>query len=638
MIERPNEKLPSGDVWLGVNYWSRAGGPDMWPEFDPEVVRQELAVLADHGVEVVRSFFDLPRFLPAPGELDEGLMQRFGSFLDLCGDTGVRTVPTLVVGHMSGDNRDLPWRRGRDLYRDGFMLAQQAWFARTAAERFAGHPAVAGWLLSNEMPLYGGPTDADSAWAWAQLLTHGVRAGGGRQPVSTGDGAWGIETTGRDNGFRLRRLSEVVDFAGPHVYQLERDEWRQLLSPAFACDLCHVAGRPVILEEFGATSAFADDDNIASYYRQVLHTSLLAGATGWLGWNNTDFALEARDPYRHHPFELRFGLMDAGGEPKPALAEIAAFRGVLDEIDLSRWRRAPAAAGIVVSSHFEVDHPFTREEARATHREVLLQSYVSARAADLGPALVREVDGIPQADLLILPSTQALTGPGWRELERRAAAGALVFASYFSGHVPYHRGLWHPDLNGYFGVRHRLRYGLVDAIDDDEVVWSFERPFGDLDRGAELRFPVAGNEHGRAMLPVEPAGAQVVATDAAGRPALLERGAGEGAIVLSTYPVEYLAASRADANPDDTARLYRALAARAGCPPPVTVSRPDVHVDRLVREDGVVFAWFVSYCDEPNDLRPELAGGATLRDRRTSEPLETVELPARGVAIAEVAT
>lgn len=638
MIDRPNPKLQTeegADCWLGANFWSRAGGPDMWLEFDPELVEEELCVLADHGVNVVRSFFVLSQFMPEPGEVDEHLVEHFWRFLDLCGTVGVRTIPTFVVGHMSGENRDLPWRNGRDLYRDGFMLAQQALFVRTLTRRFATHPAIAGWLLSNEMTLYAGPTDPDSAWAWAELLVQAVRAGGGRQPVSTGDGAWGMEITGRDNGFRLRRLQRVVDWVGPHIYPLERDEWRQLLAPAFTCELAHL-GRPVVLEEFGATSAFANDDNVAAYYRQVLHTTLLAGATGWLAWNSTDFALVDADPYRHHPFELRFGLTDAAGQPKPALAEIAAFRSVLDEIDLERCRRAPAAAAIVVTSHFEVDYPFTDREARPPIRDVLLQSYVSARAADLGPAVVREADGIPLGDLLIVPSTQALTGPGWRTLRDHAEAGGTVYVSYFSGHVPFHRGLWHPDLDGYFGVRHGLRYGLVDFVDEDEVVWRFERPFGDLEAGEQLRFEVSGNEHGRSRLPVEPDGAEVVARDSAGRPALLEHRVGQGAIVLSTYPVEYLAATRARVNPNDIVRLYRALACRAGCQAPVRATRPDVHVDRLIRDDGSVLVWFVSYADETVEIRPELGDGLGLWDLHSREPIETVTLAPRGVAIAEL--
>ena len=50
---------------------------------------------------------------------------------------------------------------------------------------------------------------------------------------------------------------------------------------------------------------------------------------------------------------------------------------------------------------------------------------------------------------------------------------------------------------------------------------------------------------------------------------------------------------------------------------PVRMARADLHVDRLVREDGVVLTWFVSYADEAIELRPELADGCVLRDRHT---------------------
>jgi hypothetical protein len=40
-------------------------------------------------------------------------------------------------------------------------------------------------------------------------------------------------------------------------------------------------------------------------------------------------------------------------------------------------------------------------------------------------------------------------------------------------------------------------------------------------------------------------------------------------------------------------------------------------VDRLVREDGVVLTWFVSYADEAIEVRPELADGCVRRDPHT---------------------
>jgi endo-1,4-beta-mannosidase len=642
-VKRPNLKLGSAsrpEIWLGVNYWSRAGGPDMWLEFDATVVEQELRQLKEHGIGFTRSFLVWPQFMPQPGVFEESLFALYGSFLDLCEKTGVKTIPTFLVGHMSGENRDPAWREGRDLYSDPFMLEQQSLYVREVVKRFGAHPAVVAWLLTNEMPLYGGAGEHEAVTNWAKTLVQAVRDGGGTQPVSAGDGAWGIETSGKENGFRLRELKDVVGWVGPHVYPHESDEWRQLLTPAFVCELDHF-GLPVIMEEFGATSAFGDDEAIADYYRHVLTTTLLAGATGWVAWNNTDFDRIDKDPYRHHPFELHFGLVDAKGEPKPQLAEMTAFGKLLEEIELDRCERAETKTAIVVSSFLEVNYPFVDDEVRLLVRDCLLQSYIVARAADLAPGLTRELDGIAEdAALLIAPAMQMLTGPGWQELERRAEAGATVYVSYFSGHKPgdepFHPGLWHPDLNAFFGVRHRLRYGLVTPIEEDEIVWRFEQGFGELGTGEELRFRARGSKDGRSFLPLEPLEAEVVATDSAGRPALLRRRVGSGSIVLSTYPLEYMAALGERVNPDDTVRLYQALAHEAGAAAPVRVERPDVHADRLARDDGKVFAFFVSYSPGPLEVEPELEDGFSLHELATGAPLERIVLAQRGVSVAEL--
>ncbi|HXM57030.1 MAG TPA: cellulase family glycosylhydrolase, partial [Candidatus Dormibacteraeota bacterium] len=384
MIERPSARL-SEATWVGANFWSRAGGPRMWSDrFDEAIVREELEVLARHGLDVTRSFFYLPDFLPDPYTIDERCVARYARFLDLSQQAGIATIPTFIVGHMSGENWDVPWRGGRDLYADGWMLARQAWFAREMASRFGGHPAVAAWLLSNEIPLYGGETSPEYGRSWVEVLTQAVRAGGARQPVSSGDGAWGVEVTGHDNGFRLRDLRETIDFVGPHVYPTSDDPVRQHLAAAFTCELCHV-GLPVVLEEFGVTSAFTSDEHAGDYYRQVLHTTLLAGATGWIAWNNTDFDLLDQDPYRHHPFELRFGITTADGTPKAPLRELRRFRGVLEATDFASCRRTPTETAVLVPSYLDAGYPFYDRRERALVRDVTFQCYVAAREAGLRP-------------------------------------------------------------------------------------------------------------------------------------------------------------------------------------------------------------------------------------------------------------
>ncbi|GAA2365935.1 cellulase family glycosylhydrolase [Streptomyces cuspidosporus] len=645
-MQRTSARLTVGDhpvIWLGANYWSRTGGPLMWRSYDPDVVEAELRVLRDHGLNMTRSFFYWPDFMPAPDRLDEELCARFADFLDRHRALGMTTVPTFLVGHMSGENWDPSWRGDRDLYSDVWLVSRQAWFARETVRRFAGHPAVAGWLVSNEMPIYGrrpgersgaGPAEREAVAAWAQIVVDAVRAGGGTQPVSLGDGAWGLENSGHDNGFRVRDTADLCDFLGPHVYRMEDDAVRQHYAAAWVCELTGTFGRPVVLEEFGVSSDFASGPGAARYYRQTLHNSLLAGATGWIAWNNTDYDnLSEQRPYHHHAFEMHFGLTDTAGTPKPQLLELRAFSEVLRAVDFPRCHRADADTALLVSSYLDTLYPFTRAEDRSYVQQTGRQAWVAARLADAPAAVVRESDGALSADvrLWLVPSTKQLLSPTWYELERRAREGATVYVSYSPGAHDEQRGPWYAHLNELFGVRHQLEYGLVDPVEDDEVTFILTRAFGTLPEGARLTFRAAGTENSRVFLPVEPDGAQVLAVDGRGRPALLLREIGEGGVVFCTYPIEHMAAVTPRVNPEATTTLYDALAAHAGVRRPVTVPDPRVAVDRLVHENGRVFVWLVSQAAEELSVEPAVADGRlTTLD---GSPADTVVLAPYGVRV-----
>jgi endo-1,4-beta-mannosidase len=625
--------LRDGRPWLGANFWSRTGGPLMWRSYDPAVVLEELAVLRAHGMNLTRSFCYWPDFMPEPDRLDEQLLDRFADFLDRHTEAGMVTIPTFLVGHMSGENWDPAWRQGRDLYGDVWMVARQAWLVRELTRRFAGHPAVAGWLLSNEMPLYGGPAPAATVTAWAELLVQAVRAGGGTQPVSLGDGAWGIEMSGVDNGFSLRATAPLIDFVGPHVYRMETDRVRLHLGPAFVCELAGFAGKPVVLEEFGLTTDFSSADNACHYYRQVLHTTLLAGASGWIAWNNTDYDhLADQDPYRHHPFEMHFGLTDAAGAPKPHLGEVRAFAELLEAVDFPSCRRPAAQAALVVPSHMEHPYPFTEPTDRSFIVDSLRQAYVAAWEADVAVQPMREHDGLePGRRLYLVPSAKQLTAPGWRALEGFAADGAVVYVSYCAGGHGSQRGPWYADLNGMFGVEHQLAYGLVDPIEDEEVVVTFVRDFGSIPQGSRLELRAGGNQHARSFLPVRPVTAEVVAVDQHERPVLLERRTGGGRLVLCTYPLEQLAAATARVNPEPTWRIYDALAELGGLSRPVTVEDPRVMAAELRHRDGRNFVWLVSQSDTEVTVKPTVQGH--LADLSTGQHVEEVTLGAYGVQV-----
>jgi len=637
--------------WLGANFWSRTGGPLMWRNYDPSVVREELRVLAEHGLRQTRSFFYWPDFHPEPDRIDTDKVELFRDFLDAHTELGMSSIPTFIVGHMSGENWDPPWRgggpdgTGRDLYADVWLVSRQAWFIERMVAALHQHPAVAGWLISNEMPIYGRRRGQQVAptrdvTSWATLMVQAVRAGGGTQPVSLGDGAWGIEVTGADNGFSVRETGELVDFVGPHVYRMETDQIRQHLASAFLCELAWVAGKPVILEEFGLSTDFVSVTNQGHYYRQQLHNSLLAGATGWIAWNNTDYDnLSGQDPYRHHPFEMHFGITTNTGQPKQPLQELRDFAQVLAEVDFRRTERTHADAALVVTSYLERDYPIATAADRSLAFRTLRQGYVAAREASLPVALSREEDGLAEgASLYLLPCVRQLLAPTWAQLGRLAAEGATVYLSFCSGEQSFHRAFWHAGLDQMFGVEHELAYGLINPIVEDTVEFTFTEDFGSIPAGAVLRFEVGGNEHSRAFLPVTPRGAKVVAVDAHGRPALLRQTTGGGETVLCTYPLEYLASACAQVNPEPTYRIYDALARVAGIHRELVVADPRVFTDVLVHADGRRFGWFVSQHPDEVTVQPETTYGLVPPSTRSGadRPARSITLPPYGVRVVEL--
>ncbi len=642
-MKRPFRKLPAagGDVlWFGANFWSRTGGPLMWRDYDPQLVRQELRVLKDHGLNMTRSFFYWPDFMPALDRIDEELCGHYADFLDAHHDYAMTTVPTFIVGHMSGENWNPAWRHDRDIYADVWMVGRQAWYISTLTRRFADHPAIAGWLISNEIPIYGKEAPTEVVTEWARLMVQAVRAGGGHQPAAIGDGAWGEEVSGHSNGFSVTNLAEFTDFVGPHVYQMENDIVRQHLKAAFVCELAAIANLPVVMEEFGVSTDFVSSLNAAHYYRQLLYNTLLAGSVGWIAWNNTDYDnLLGQRPYSHHPFELHFGITTNKGEPKPPLKELAAFKERIDAIDLLHCDRAEVQSAIVVSSYLADGYAFTDEVQRNLVARNTEQAYIAAKEADIPAGVIREAtDGGIQAgyDLYLIPSVKELTGPTWSQLGDLAERGATVYASYCAGESDFQRGPWWIYTEQLFGVANDLVYGLNNPIVDDVVVFTFDADFGSIKAGDTLSFRAAGNINGRAYLPVQVTDGTVVATDNHGRPAFVVKEHGLGRMVLCSYPLEYLAAAQGAVNPEDTWRLYQALAEVAEVPRPVRVDDPQVMVDSVVHADGRRFVFLVSQHAEPIMVTPILdAGALTSLD---GVPVAQINLDPYGVEVLTLRT
>ena len=102
--------------------------------------------------------------------------------------------------------------------------------------------------------------------------------------------------------------------------------------------------------------------------------------------------------------------------------------------------------------------------------------------------------------------------------------------------------------------------------------------------------------------------------------------------------LEHLAASCGRVNPEQTWRLYSALADCAGVEPAVTVDSPEVLVDGLVHQDGRRFVWLVSERDGPLVVHPKVVAGSCLIPVGGGDPIEQVELAPYGVKVLQLTT
>lgn len=625
---------------MGLNYWPRHSGPLMWRKWDAERVKQELQQMKGWGLNTCRSFLYWPDFMPTPDAVSEIMLKRFDAFLDMCQETEMYTIPTFIVGHMSGENWDVPWRQNRSIYSDPWLLERQAFYIKTVVRRVDGHPAIIGWLLTNEVPVYADPEPVDAVTHWIATLTATIRAINPNMPISPGDGVWTSDIYGVDAGFCLREQAHLSDFIGPHFYHEEDDPLRHSLTPAFVVKMAQGFGKPVLVEEFGCSNSYASEAHQADYYRTTLNSTFLAGSVGVLGWCYADFELYGQRPYAHSVHEFSFGAVRSDGSEKPVVTELSDFANVI--------RRMCPATGlfphpetdpvqILVPSYYVSNFPFRTADKSLTYK-TLLQSFIACKQAHLNPTFLREPlvpvhdphapiesdarIAIPQeTQLLFCPATHMLTAPAWLAIRDFARQGGSVYVSYQAE-------MWLLESAQFgsehlFGARHQLRFGLVDVPDSEPIELHATTDFGGMTAGDSFTFNRPAYRRELAFCPVEVTTAQVLLADDAGRPALIRNQVGAGWVYFCLYPLEILTALTPNACEDDpTHRIYAAVGQAAGVEPPVPASNPLVEIGRVRFDANRYWLWTINHAWHSVDNRIDVTA-STVRDVRTGETIDS---------------
>lgn len=330
----------------------------MWANFDPGEIDEDFARISRLGLDVVRFFLLWDAFQPQPDVLDETMTARFAEVLDRAHAHGLRTMPTLFCGHMSGVNwlpawtldRSAPARRFRTIaggvevpyqigdFYSGELLEAQRFFARAIGERVRDHAAILAWDLGNEFSNLRTPRSPGDAAHWSAALTYdlfessNLRATGGLHG----------EDLSEDRNIRPSSIAEPWPYATMHGYPAYSSFARSAGDPEIVPFLYELtesfSGKRVLFSEFGtpvcppgarvvAGKPCLDDEEGGAYARAVLPRLQARGALGAFWWNWTDYdpALASTPPFDAAPHELRFGMLRADGSERSAARAFAEF-------------------------------------------------------------------------------------------------------------------------------------------------------------------------------------------------------------------------------------------------------------------------------------------------------------------------
>jgi len=601
--------LREGDrsvVPVGVHYVPKQG-PD-WPwRVGPEEFDRAFERMAALGLDSVRIDLIWAAVEPTEGSCDERHLEQLDRILAAARRHGLRLHPVLLVGGEVGDAVwDVPWRDGRHPHADPGLRAAQARQAGELARRWAGDPAVLAWDLTDEPPiwLFQDTTD-DDARAWTGELAAAIRAAAPTDLITIGTASQEVD----QGPFRADVVAPALDFACVHPYPIYSPELypdsllavRMTHAAAFEVALAAGAGRAVMLHEYGASSAQFDPEAIAAYDRLLAWSSFGRGAIGFYPWCWIDAEPEAyrRAPYQRMAHETQFGLLAHDEEPRPRAAVLADLAARLERVDLD----AHAADGPVARAACPVPHEYAApydpaaygldaapagpyepaERAWTPERDVKplvrswLNSFVLAARAGVAVSFPRErLDDVwPEADLMLLPAPLTTTTNSlwhvrtsfWDGVGAFLAGGGTAYLSLSADSAI-------PEMERFAGCRivERAPAGAGEGL-------RFVSAWGPFAPGDELPLPPHSERlHGRGVVLDVAAGAEVVALDAAGNPALVRFAAGAGNVVVCAYPVELLLADLADAHgpADPSWGLYAGLADLAGAREEAAADHPEL--------------------------------------------------------------
>jgi len=550
---------------LGVNYWPRNHGVDMWKEWAPSEIAAEFSQIREMGFQAVRIFLLWEDFQPSENKISEASVSHFDELLAMAKREKLTLVPTFFTGNMSGEVWDVAWRKNRNFYKHPALLNGQVFLLRFFGDRYKEEEGILFWDLCNEPDLAFEAPSAESARTWNKILYQELKKQDGLHPVTVGLHQGSLL---EDNHFRPQELAPFNDFMCMHAYPLytslcpdSPDSLRSTYWPSFLCKLSSaLSGKPTLMEEFGVSSQLISPEMERRYYESVVFSLAANGALGVFPWCFADFIGRQKKPYDAAPYEAGFGLTSTDGKIKPSGEVMIKLARVLEKVAFNSLQREKASAAMILPRRYH-DNP-DKDIKPETEARALFNSFLLAKQAGLDVDLVRidqQLDSYKILFVPVVPRRAAFTTSDWRRLLEYVRDGGFLYASY-------HGAAAH-ELEAIFGIE-------PDYAVEVSPGGFFLTSTGVRDLPEEIDLRAIHSKKLRLL-----GRGEVWMRDDKGEAALTFHSQGKGGSFFCTYPLElYLSYMPEVYTGGQAYKLYQEMARTAQVIPTLTSGWPQVEL------------------------------------------------------------
>lgn len=592
------------EFMLGCNYWASVTGTDMWRDWRPEIIENDLKILSEHGVKYLRVFPLWRDFQPVKklyawrntfGEyanvsdekplgnnvlgIDPVQIEHFKTFAKMADQNGQKLIVSIVTGWMSGRMFVPLAIEGKNLITDPEVHMWTSRFIKGIVSSFKDIENIVMWDLGNECNCLSEAPDRYSAYAWTSMAKNCILAEDSTRPISSGMHGLGAET---DAIWTIADQGELCNYLSTHPYPSptvggDAEPYNRLkttmISTAQSEFYSGLSGRPCQIQEQGTfTESLGNREMAAKFLRVNVLSAVANGIEGYLWWCGMEHRDLMSAPYRWSMIERELGLFDAENMPKPVAKMMQKMNGIVYSLPRLKSKKYDT---VCVLGRMEDKWP------------VAFASYTLGKQAGLEVTFRNCETSIPEADIYLLPAIwrwQITYRETYDELlEHVKSRGADLYVSFDGGQMTC--------FEKFFGLR---SHGFLNS----NALHTFH-----------LKDKVFNYNVQKEIL-LESVGAEILAENEEGNPVFTKFQYGKGNVYFLSFPLERMMWPKADAFDVDKAepyyRIYQQLGEKALKKKLIRSTNP--HVTATVREteEGEYIVFAINYSDRTQPFTYEL--------------------------------